>query len=95
MILTSWIAERTSPSLVARFVAALPPFLDAMSCSLLQAAPRSPLASISCQVFVLTSHETPLHPAPHLLTANVNHSKIVREGSLISFVTPSSLTSLA
>ena len=95
MILTSWITERTSPSQAARFAAALLPSRDAMSCSPPQAAPRSLPTSISCLVLVLTSHGIPVRPAPHLLTGNVNHSKIVREGSLISFVTPSSLTSLA
>ena len=94
MILTSWIAERTSPSPAARIAAALPPSPAAMSCSPSQAAPRSLLASISCLVLVLASHEIPFRPAPHLLIGIVNHSKIVREGSSTSFVIPSSLTSL-
>ena len=95
MILTSWIAERTSPSLAARFAAALLPSPDAMSCSPLQVAPRSLLASISCLVLVLTSREIPFHPAPHLLTGIVNHSETVREGSSTSFAVPSSLISHA
>ena len=96
MILTSWITERTSPSLAARFAATLLPSPDAMSCSLLQVAPRSPLASISCLALVLTSHEIPSRPALHLLTGIVSHySNLMHEGSSISFVVPSSLTSFA